>query len=105
VRLARYLNHAVAHQNHAVIVFDPPRTVAETQTHVVTPATTQVVTPRLRRIVSSIVLANPPKPDMFVSIRFHLVVISAPQVPSAQWVRLPYAGSSHSRQNGKAASE
>jgi hypothetical protein len=38
----------------------PPRTGVDTQTQVVTPVTTQVVIPMLRRIVSSGVFENPP---------------------------------------------
>src|SRR4029450_12534568 len=41
--------------------------VVDTQTHVVTPATTQVVTPMVRRMVSSGVCATPPKPFLMTT--------------------------------------
>ena len=59
--IAVHLGNRIPDQDHAIIMLDPA-TSRRTQTQVVTPDTTQVVTPMLRRIVSSGVFAKPPKP-------------------------------------------
>src|SRR5690348_12330183 len=67
--------------------------VVDTQTQVVTPQATQVVTPILRRIVSRGVFEKPPNPFLTTkcspSCGFSSSMICAPHVPSTQCVRLP----------------
>jgi hypothetical protein len=50
------LGHGVTHEDHSIIVLDPTSDRAWTQTQVVTPKTTHVVSPRLGRPVSRGVL-------------------------------------------------
>ena len=53
------LGHRILDQEHPIIMLDPAAYGRDTQTHVVTPATTQVVTPIVRKMVSSGVFAVP----------------------------------------------